>query len=388
VETDARPGLHTALGDFLPRTAAGWRLLTTLAIFSLLAIVFEVLSGGIFLTSRNAALLLRQSSVIAVLAAGTGVIMIMGEIDLSIGSAVYLAGLVASQADATWGLPLAVVFLIAVAVGLAMGVFQGFWVARVGVPSFIVTLAGMLAFRGIGQTWTQAATISPLSEGFSHLTEAFVSPALAIGLLLVLLLGGLTVVGISARGAQGRGERLGRGNLIRDVIGLVALVVGLLYLATGFGLPTATLWILAVGAILWFLMTRTAFGRNAYLIGSNRQAAVIAGLRVRWYLFAGFVISGVSYAIGGILVSARLDGSTSQTGTFYELDAIAAAVIGGVSLRGGIGTIPGIVGGAILLSMIDNGMNLVATSTFAQLIVKGGILLGAVALDAYASRRT
>ena len=388
MESEAGSAPRTLRMSFLPRTPGGWRIVTTLTIFAALAVVFEVLSGGIFLTSRNAALLLRQSSVIAVLAAGTGVIMIMGEIDLSIGSAVYLTGLLASTADANWGLPLAAVFLVTVAAGLAMGIFQGFWVARVGVPSFIVTLAGMLAFRGIGETWTQAATVSPISRGFTNLTEAFVNPALAIVMLGIILMAGLIALGWSARRSADNGEANSRASLIRDVVGLIALVLGLLYLATGFGLPTATLWILGVGAVLWFLMTRTAFGRNAYLIGSNRQAAVIAGLRVRWYLFTGFIISGVSYAIGGILISARLDGSTSQTGTFYELDAIAAAVIGGVSLRGGIGTIPGIIGGAILLSMIDNGMNLVATSTFAQLIVKGAILLTAVALDAYASRRT
>jgi D-xylose transport system permease protein len=360
----------------------------TLGIFAILATFFDIYSGGIFLTSRNAALLLRQSVVVSLVAAGTAVIMIMGEIDLSIGSAIYLTGLVAAQADQNWGLPLVAVILLAIATGVALGFFQGFWIAWVGVPSFIVTLAGQLAFRGIGQTWSNAATISPINADFSDLTEGFVPAVPAIALLTALMLLGLTILVAGLRGARERGELRRTASFSRNLIALVALVLGLGWLAFGFGLPTATLWVLLIGGLLWFVMTQTSFGRNAYLIGSNRQAAFIAGLSVKRNILAGFIISGVIYGIGGVLTTARLDGSTANTGNYVELDAIAAAVIGGVSLRGGMGAIPGVIGGAILLSMIDNGMNLVATSTFAQAIVKGGILLGAVALDAYASRRS
>jgi ABC-type xylose transport system permease subunit len=392
IDGDARSSLGTVMATARRLSGAGGagvRSIAMLVVFAVLAIYFNAKSGGIFLTANNANLLIRQTSVLAVVAAGTTAIMVMGEIDLSIGSAIYLTGLLSAEADVNWHLSLLVVIVITIAGGLVLGAFQGFCVAALGMPSFIVTLGGLLAFRGIGEAWSQAASIAPVSNSFANLTEGSVSSSLTwigVGIIGVV---GLAVIGRSLLRLQ-PGERLAAapGTAIRLLV-LAAVIAVCIWLGSSiFGLPTAAVWIVAVGGILWLTLARTVFGREAYLIGSNREASFRAGLAVRRNVFVGFLVSGVIYGLGGILLTARLDGSTSTAGTDYELYAIAAAVLGGVSLRGGVGAVPGVIGGALLLSLIQNGMDLTSTSTFTQAIVEAAILLFAVALDILARRRS
>jgi D-xylose transport system permease protein len=370
-------------------SAGSMRSGAMLFVFVALAIYFNANSGGIFLTANNANLLLRQTSVLAVVAVGTTAIMVMGEIDLSIGSAIYLTGLLAAKADADWHVSLLLMIAITIGGGLVLGAFQGLCVAALGMPSFIVTLGGLLAFRGIGEAWSGAASIAPVSNGFANLTEGAVSSLVTWVGVAALGLVGLLVVGrrlLRERSADGL---LSIARTVFHVFLLGTAIGVCIWLNTSiFGLPTAGIWIVAVGAVLWLILSRTVPGRNAYLIGSNREASFRAGLPVRWTVFGGFLVSGVIYGLGGILLTARLDGSTSTAGTNYELFAIASAVLGGVSLRGGMGAVPGVIGGALLLSVIQNGMDLTSTSTFTQAIVEAGILLLAVALDILARRRS
>jgi D-xylose transport system permease protein len=174
------------------------------------------------------------------------------------------------------------------------------------------------------------------------------------------------------------------------VVWLVALAGIFGFLAWIFGgyqgIPDALVWTAACGVVLWLLMTRSKFGRNAYLIGSNREAAALAGIRVDWQILVGFLIMGALYGIAGTLITARLGAATPSTGTYMELDAIAGAVIGGTSLRGGVGTVAGAMVGCVLLTTIDNGMSIMNVSSFIQLIVKGVVLLLALSIDAYMIR--
>ena len=360
----------------------GGRVLSMLVIFFILAGVFHLLSDGLFFTPRNLSLMLRQASIVALVAAGVSVLMIMGEIDLSIGSAVYLCSVVAATLQVELGWATVPTILATVAVGLLLGAWQGMWVVLVAVPSFVVTLAGLLAFRGIGYYATDATTIAPVSFAFGDISEAFISPSVTY----VLLAAGALLALISPIRALARGGA----ELPQALARIVAILAGAVLLAWTFGgfrgLPAAVLWVIGVTLVLSVLMARTKFGRNAYLVGSNREAAFYSGISWGRQLFGGFMLMGAIYGLAGALLTARLGASTPSLGTYLELDAIAAAVIGGTSLRGGVGTVVGAVAGAVLLTAIDNGMSILNVSSFIQLVVKGGILLLALGLDSYIAR--
>ena len=364
------------------------RALTMVVVFVALAIVFNTLSDDIFLTPRNLSLLLRQASIVAIVAAGVSILMIMGEIDLSIGSSVYLCGVVAATVQHTYQLPVLPTVAITIAAGLLLGLWQGIWVVTVGVPSFIVTLAGLLAFRGIGFYATDAATIAPVSDEYSALSEAFVSVPLTLFLLAAaLLVAGFYVIRRHRIVAARTGRKDAKVLTLKLSV-LVATAAALAWIFSGFrGLPVALLWVFVIGLTLWVLMTKTVFGRNAYLTGSNREASVLAGIPLKRQLYLGFVLMGGLYGVAATLVTARLGASTPTTGAYMELDAIAGAVIGGTALKGGIGTIPGAIVGAVLLATIDNGMSILNISSFLQLVIKGMVLLFALAFDSYMTRR-
>lgn len=353
----------------------------------LMVIFFNVQADGAFLSERNLSLLLRQGTIIALLASGVSILIIMGEIDLSIGSAVYLTSLVAATAQVTWGMDTLGAVLVAVAVGACIGLVQGFVIVKFVVPSFIVTLAGLLVLRGLGQAWTNAAPVGPVEESFNDLIEGRV-PSIVSVAAVVTLAAVLTVVVVRDIRASALDRRSRAVRMVLALSTIAVLSAGLLVLGLSRqGLPTAFFWLTAIGALFWFLMAKTTFGRKAYMIGSSREASVFSGINVGRTIFIAFVGMGVLYGITGALLTARLGASTATSAMNYELDAIAAAVIGGTSLRGGRGTVIGAIGGALFLTTIDNGMALMGVTPYAQSVVKGLILAIAVAVDGYLSRR-
>ncbi len=375
----------------------GRRALIFIGIFILLVILFQLQSNGIFFTPRNLSLLLRQGAILAVVASGVALLMIMAEIDLSVGSAVFLCGVLAAELATTGEIPLALVVAGTVGLGIALGALQGVWVVFLGIPSFIATLAGLLAFRGVGLLLTDASTIGPLPEGFVGLSESFIptSPSYVILSSLVVL---AVVIILLQQRSMARERVIGelapvpvpRVVLLSIArILLVVLPVGLLaWIVGGFqGIPMALVWVAVIVTALTILLGRTTFGRNAYLVGANREAAIYSGINLKRVIFTGFVIMGALYGVAGVLLTARIGASTPGAGQFLELDAIAAAVIGGVSLRGGVGTVVGAVMGAFLLTLINNGMSILNVSSFAQLVIKAAILVAALGLDAYILRR-
>lgn len=376
----------------------GRRALIFVGIFVVLVILFQLQSNGIFFTPRNLSLLLRQGAILAVVASGVAVLMIMAEIDLSVGSAVFLCGVLAAELATTGEIPLALVVAGTVGLGIALGALQGVWVVFLGIPSFIATLAGLLAFRGIGLLWTDASTIGPLPEGFIGLSESFIPPNLSFAILGSLVIVAVVIILFQQRSSAkarliGEMEPWPIGRVIFRTVArilLIVLPVGLLaWIVGGFqGIPMALVWVALIVAALSILMGRMTFGRNAYLVGANREAAIYSGINIKRVVFTGFIIMGALYGVAGVLLTARIGASTPGAGQFLELDAIAAAVIGGVSLRGGVGTVVGAVMGAFLLTLINNGMSILNVSSFAQLVIKASILVVALALDAYILRRS
>jgi D-xylose transport system permease protein len=378
-------------------TLFGRRARIFIAVFALMAILFQIQSSGVFLTPRNLSLLLRQGAILAVVAGGVALLMIMAEIDLSIGSAVFLCGVFAAKLSTNTGLPLFGVVLATVLLGMLLGGVQGVWVVFLGIPSFIATLAGLLAFRGIGLLWTNAATVGPVPSSFIALSENFISRNYSYITLGAILVTGIALVVIQqllntrARSAAGiMRPPTAQSTLLITAKSLVVAVpiIILAWIVGGFqGIPMALVWVGVIVTLLTVLLGRTVFGRSAYLVGANREAAIYSGINLKRTVFTGFLIMGALYGVVGVLLTARLGSSTPGAGEFMELDAIAAAVIGGVSLRGGTGTVVGAVMGAFLLTVINNGMSILNISSFTQLVIKAAILIVALGFDSFALRR-
>jgi D-xylose transport system permease protein len=326
--------------------------------------------------------------------------MTMSEIDLSIGSSVFLCGVVAATLATQGNVPLLLVVLATLGTGVALGAIQGLWVVVFGIPSFIATLAGLLAFRGLGLLWTNAATVGPVPPAFGALSESFIPPNTSYVIIAIAAAIGIVAIVLRdrSRNARRRKERAegivaaAPVPLVRTIAEVLLLVVPLGILAWivgGFlGIPMAIMWVVVIVFALTVLMSRTTYGRGAYLLGANREAAVYSGINVKRTAFIGFLIMGALYGVASILLTARLGTSTPGAGQFLELDAIAAAVIGGVSLRGGVGTVAGAVMGALLLTTINNGMSILNISSFSQLVIKGLILVLALGVDSYVLRRS
>lgn len=357
-------------------------------VIALVAIIFGFLTDWTFTSARNIPILLRQASVTGIVAVGVALVIISGEIDLSIGSAVGLCAIVVAWLMEVLGLSPIPAMVITLGVGVLIGVWQGAAVSWMGVPSFVVTLGGLLIFRGIGLIITQGETIGSFPESFLVLSQGNLAPALSIilGSLVTawwLLLAVRRIRRLPQESDRGKKARylaiLPRAGLA--VVGLGALV----YIASSAGgVPIPVVIMVAVALIFELVASRTRFGRRVYATGGNRQAALLAGIRIGRVAFLTLVIMGALYGLTGLVLAARLNGAPPGGAPFLELDAIAAAVIGGVSLRGGVGHVGNALLGAVLLAAVNNGLSLMNVPTFYQLVVSGLILIIAVFLDSRA----
>jgi D-xylose transport system permease protein len=354
------------------------------------ALGFQALTDGLFLTPRNLSNLVRQASLTAILAAGMVAVIVSGHIDLSAGSAVGLVAVIAAwlQVEAGWAALPAIV--ASIGAGVVMGIWQGTWIARGRVPSFVVTLGGMLIFRGIALVITEGTTLSPLQPDFVILGQGFLGHQAALALLVVLYVATLVVLYRSRRGNAAYGLPVPR---IGTTV-VVAAIVLMLFAAVGAvsslyqGVPYPVFIMAAIAAMLAVVMRRATFGRRLYAIGGNPEAAALSGISIPRHTLVVFVLMGALYGVVGVLLAARLDAGPPNAGTFMELDAIAAAVIGGTSLLGGIGSIEGAIVGALLMASISNGMSLLNILTWWQQIVTGLLLMGAVLVDINSKRRS
>ncbi len=372
------------------RQQVAFRNYTLLLVVVVTWLVFQVLTNGIFLTQRNLTLLALQTTITALAAISAVMLIVTRNFDLSVGSAVALVGVVVAWLTVRLDVDPLLAVPIAILVGIALGAWNGWWVTRVGVPSFIVTLAGLLVFRGVSLIITNSATISPVPKSMTGFATGFLPSAFSIALVCVLFAGYAVFLVADARRAQAFG-------LIRDVgprvtrllipAGIGAIVA--IYVSSTNGLPLLVLLLGACVLAAEVVMRRTRFGAQLYAIGGNPEAARLSGVNIGRAIFWNFVIAGFAYGIIGVALTARVSGAVAgSAGLFLELDAITAAIIGGTSLAGGRGTILGALLGAALMGSLNNGMSLLNVGTPYQDTARGLVLLAAVAIDVVGRRRS
>jgi D-xylose transport system permease protein len=360
-----------------------YKILALLLALAAIWIFFHVATDGAFISSRNLSNLLRQTSITGMLACGMVFVIIAGEIDLSVGSLLGLLGGIAAvlTVNLQWGSwpAVAVVLLL----GLAAGMLNGFIVTRLRVPSFIVGLGGMLAFRGVLQGITHGATIAPVPADMVYLAQGYVPPLLSNWLAAIIFLA-LVVMAIMRRKRR-LALSIPQPAAWRDAVRLIAIgavMAGFLVMLNRYnGVPLPVMILLAVLAIFTYIATQTVFGRHIYAVGGNMEASRLSGIDVSGVKMVVFALMGLMCAFAGIINTARLAAGSPSAGTNGELDAIAACFIGGASMRGGAGTVHGALIGALVMASLDNGMSMMDVDNYWQLIVKGSILVIAVWVD-------
>jgi len=362
---------------------------TLLFVVAAIWIFFQVMTEGTFLTQRNLVLLALQTSIVSLAAISAVMLIVTRNFDLSVGSAVALVGVVVAVLTVKHDVHPALAVGAALAAGVAMGAWQGLWVTRMGVSSFIVTLAGMLYFRGLSMIATDGSTIAPLPDSLADLATGFLAPAPAITLLVLALatLAAFQVMGARHALSLGVIERVGPA-VARGLAPFVVGAAALAWLASRQGIPYLVLLVAAAAIVAEIVMRRTPFGVQLYAIGGNPEAARLSGIRSGRVVFIDFLIAGLAYGVTGVALTARVGGAVAgSAGLFLELDAISAAIIGGTSLTGGRGRVFGALVGALLMGSLNNGMSLMNVPTFYQETARGVVLLLAVAADQLRRRR-
>ena len=400
VAPDGRPPRST-LSD-AGRFLAG-RLRQIGIFLALLVIVtlFQVLTGGALLQPDNVSNIVVQNSYILLLAIGMVMIIVAGHIDLSVGSVAAFVGAMSGIMIRDWSLPWWVALVASLALGALVGAWQGFWVAYVGIPAFIVTLAGMLVFRGLTQIVLENQRITGFPQEYRQLGGGFLFPGLfppetsildwttvGLGVLATVLLVGSQVRGRRTRARLGLDDEP-RAWFVTKLVFAAVVVLGLTYLlaSSRSGTPIV-LVVLGVLVVAYStVMKRSVFGRHVYARGGNLQAAQLSGVDTKRVDFLLFVNMGVLAALAGLIFTGRLNSAGPGAGNLFELDAIAAAFIGGAAVTGGVGTIVGAITGGLIMGVLNNGMSLMGVGIDYQQFIKGMVLLLAVGFDVLNKRR-
>ena len=343
---------------------------------------------GIFLHPNNFSNLLQQMAVTGVLAVGMLMVIVAGQIDLSVGSLVGLAGGVAAMMQDPAGL--AGALGAAIVVGIAIGALQGGLVAYANIPAFIVTLGGLLAWRGVILGLSKGATIPVRQPFFRELGVGKLPQGVGVVLAVVAIAAVvlLTVTRNRARKRHGLTVPGVGATAVRIVVPALLIVVFIYWMNWGGGVPVPVLVLLTVAILGAFLTQNTTFGRYLYAIGGNPDAARLSGINIRRYILAAYCVLGLLVGVASLLHTARVGSASPDAGTYMELDAIAACVIGGTSLMGGRGTVSGAVVGALIMASLDNGMSLLNVENYTQYIVKGAVLVAAVGFDMLGRRKS
>lgn len=381
------------------------RAFSLLGLLVAIALVFHFMSGGLFLTPRNLYNLVVQTSVVAILAAGMTLVIATRNIDLSVGSVLGFVGMLIAllqiqifPMEAAWNWPLTI--MIGVVAGGLIGAWHGAWIAYGGVPSFVVTLGGLLIFRGAAFEVAQGKTLAPFQPTY-QLLGGGIDGAIGEANSWILFVALMSLYGLGEVVLNRRQARLGFATLplARFVRFALICMAGMAFvwamnsydrprIDIGRGIPAPALILLAVVLCMEFIARFTTFGRYVYAIGGNLEAARLTGIPTRSTVLWVFVTMGVLCGIAAVVTTARLNAGTSSTGELLELSAIAAAVIGGVSLAGGRGTVAGAVVGALVIQSLDSGMVLVGASSSQRMIAIGLVLIAAVWTDHRLSRKT
>lgn len=367
-------------------------------LLSLVAIMafFQVMTDGTLLQPLNLTNLVLQNSYIVVMALGMLLVIVAGHIDLSVGSVCGFIGALAAVLMVEHGWPIVPAALACLATGAAIGALQGWFVAYFRIPSFIVTLAGMLVFKGLALALLQGQSLGPFPEDFQKLSSGFLPDPLGgedlrtTSLVLGVVMAAATVL-VAWRGrAQTHRHGLETEPLLLFVLRqavFAGAIVGLAWLLASYkGLPNVLLVMAVLMLVYGFITTRTTIGRRIYALGGNEKAARLSGIRTERLAFLTFVNMGVLAALAGLVFAARLNTATPKAGLGFELDVIAACFIGGASASGGVGRVMGAVIGAFVMGVMNNGMSILGIGIDYQQVIKGCVLLAAVFFDVYNNR--
>lgn len=372
------------------------RAYTMLGAMLVIWLFFYWKTGGIFLNPRNLSNLMLQTSVTGIIAVGMLLVIISGNIDLSVGSLLALAGGVSAIMLTNLGYGLAPSILGAIAVSVAIGLLQGALTAYFNIPAFIVTLGGLLAWRGAIKGISNSETIPISDSSFKFIGQGYAGDAAIVlsadselafnfGWIFAALAIGLILLFTYRRAKAQREYGLGDANFGKAMLATIlpiAVIIVFVYMMNLYeGIPIPVLIFLAVALLGLFITNNTTFGRYLYAIGGNADAARLSGINNKINIVKVFAFLGALTGIAAIIYTARVGSATPDAGTLLELDAIAACVIGGTSLMGGRGTVFGACLGALIMASLDNGMSLLNVQDYMQDLVKGGILVAAVGLD-------
>ncbi|MBI0062976.1 multiple monosaccharide ABC transporter permease [Bifidobacterium apousia] len=363
--------------------------------------IFEVLTGGRLLFPNNFVALFQQNAYVLVLAIGMLMVIIGTHIDLSVGSVVAFIGGMGAFMMKNWGLNWFLAIVLMLALGLIVGIWQGFWVAYVGVPAFVTTLGGMLVFRGLA-TVIAGESIPLRSREFRAISKDFLPNifgfwfgldglTLVVGAVVILL---VIVMQIRRRShtirvglqAEPKSWMIIKCVLATAVIGFVTYLLASSGNQTQGGIPIVLVIIAVLVGIYWFVLNRMVLGRDIYAVGGNRKAAVLSGIDTRKVDFKIFLNMGLLAAIAAIITLSRLASATAQTGMEFEMDAIAACFIGGAAVAGGVGTIPGAMVGALIMGVLNQGLSIMGADAAIVKIIKGLVVIIAVAYDLISKR--
>jgi putative multiple sugar transport system permease protein len=361
--------------------------------------LFSILTQGIMFRPMNITNLVLQNSYVLILAIGMLLVIVTGGIDLSVGSVAGFVGAVSAVFMVDYGMPVVYAMLIAIAIGAVAGAFQGYFIAFLKIPAFIVTLAGMLIFRGLTMSILQGQTKSPFEKSFQALAAGYLPLmdlrwgnlniiALASGLVAAVV---LAVVIILSRRSKMKYhfEVMPLWLDIAKILVIIAAINLLTYKFAGYnGLPIILLTLVSLILIYTFITQRTIAGRHIYALGGNEKAARLSGVKTDKVKFWVYVNMGVLAAVAGLIVAGRLNAATPKAGNGFELDAIGACFIGGASTSGGIGTVIGTIVGGFVMAVLNNGMSIMGVSVDWQQTIKGLVLLFAVWFDVYTKNRS
>jgi len=369
-------------------------------LLSLLAIMlfFEIVTDGTLLRPLNLTNLVLQNSYIVIMALGMLLVIVTGHIDLSVGSVAGFIGAIAAVLMVRYDMHFIPATIACLALGGLIGAAQGYWVAYFKIPSFIVTLAGMLVFKGLALAVLQGQSVGPFSTTFQKLSSGFIPemfPGAGALYPTSILIGALLALGLVYISIKTRARRASHGVEVepagffafKNAVLLGVVIYAAYLIASHRGLPNVLVIMIALIALYGFVTARTTIGRQIYAVGGNEKAAKLSGIKTERLTFLTFVNMGVLAALAGLVFAARLNTATPKAGVGFELDVIAACFIGGASAYGGVGRVAGAVIGALIMGVMNNGMSILGIGIDYQQVIKGLVLLGAVCLDVYNQRR-
>lgn len=360
-----------------------------------ITVLFQITTNGVLLKPMNISKLIMQNSYVLILAIGMLPVILTGNVDLSVGSILAFVSSIVGVMIIAHGMPVWLSILVALAIGILVGAWQGFWIAYARIPAFIVTLAGMLIFRGLTLVILKGNTLAPFPKSYRFFAAGFLTKdpsKIKLASFIVGVLFSILVIFIETRNRK-KEEKYGiettrLGTFIFKVIIEISLIMFSLYwLSLYNGIPIVLFLLVTLILIYSYITEKTVLGRSIYAFGGNEMAAKFSGIETNKVFFLTYVNMGLMAALAGIIFSGRLNAATPSAGNGFELDAIAACYIGGASASGGIGTIMGAVVGALVMGVLNNGMSIMGIGIDWQQAIKGLVLLAAVAFDTYQRKK-